>query len=338
MPDVQEVFRMATQKVRPELGFVDRQLDRQRRRARNRRKGAIALTAVIGALAAVLAIRIVGGDDAQQPVDQSSAPLERPTDGVAIVDVEGTIIRVIGTEGTEEAASLLRSPSLSSLSPDGSRLAVSNGSGIYTMNADGTDLAKLADGVDPDWSPDGSLIAFAHQGTIHVISPDGTGVRTVEGVGTNALWPVWSPDGERLAYHMLSTRSSKEGIYVVDAEGGRPTRLTRGFDLFPSWHPDGTTIEFTRVGRTEDLFTVAADGGARATPLAATDQGETDGFWSPSGDLFAYAMSSGMTELESDVRFIDIHVLDLRTGEDRVVLEGARPLGWASDRTLLVEL
>ena len=34
MPDVQEVFRMATQKIRPDPGFVDRQFDHQRRTAR----------------------------------------------------------------------------------------------------------------------------------------------------------------------------------------------------------------------------------------------------------------------------------------------------------------
>ena len=37
MPDVQEVFRMATQKVRQDPGALDRQVKKQRKAARNRR-------------------------------------------------------------------------------------------------------------------------------------------------------------------------------------------------------------------------------------------------------------------------------------------------------------
>lgn len=41
---------------------------------------------------------------------------------------------------------------------------------------------------------------------------------------------------------------------------------------------------------------------------------------------------------ETDSREMNVHVLDTRTGEDRVVLEGALSIAWASDRTLLVIL
>ena len=33
-------------------------------------------------------------------------------------------------------------------------------SGIYVMNADGSNLARLTDGTSPDWSPDGKKIAY----------------------------------------------------------------------------------------------------------------------------------------------------------------------------------
>jgi hypothetical protein len=56
MPDVQEVFRLATQEVRPEPGFVDRQQDTHRRRIRNRRVGAFL---VVGALGIALAVAIL---------------------------------------------------------------------------------------------------------------------------------------------------------------------------------------------------------------------------------------------------------------------------------------
>jgi len=78
MPDVQEVFRTATQKVRPEQGFVDRQLDRQRRRVRNRRMAAITVVAAIALVAAILIDRELPGDRTQPATpghtNGSSAP------------------------------------------------------------------------------------------------------------------------------------------------------------------------------------------------------------------------------------------------------------------------
>lgn len=331
MPEVQEVFRMATQKVHPEPGALERQHRGQRRRTAQRKASVYAIVAAIGLAAAVIALRTT----TDGAMDRTPAALpEQGTDGVAIVDLEGTIVGAIGADGGEKAESLLRDAGWGlSLSPDGTKVVLSDGTDVYTMNADGTDLARLAEGTTPSWSPDGSLIAFADARGIHVISPDGTGQRTVvRSGGAPTEWPAWSPDGERIAYQITLTFLVRKGIYVVDADGGRPTRLTRGSDAFPSWHPDGTTIVFMRVGQTQDVFTVAADGGGRATPLAATDAGESVGRWSPSGDLLAYVM-------ETDVDKWDVHVLDMRTGEDRVVLEGARPMiAWASDRTLAVDL
>jgi hypothetical protein len=72
MPDVQEVFRMATQKIRPDEGFVDRQLSRQRRQTRNRRLGALALAAVIGIVAVVVVIRAVEDPTKTQPGGQGT--------------------------------------------------------------------------------------------------------------------------------------------------------------------------------------------------------------------------------------------------------------------------
>ena len=72
MPDVQEVFRMATQKVRPEPGFVDRQFKQQRRGSRNRRSGALALAAAIGVVAVVVVIRAVDDGTGTQPGGQGT--------------------------------------------------------------------------------------------------------------------------------------------------------------------------------------------------------------------------------------------------------------------------
>ena len=55
--------------------------------------------------------------------------------------------------------------------------------------------------------------------------------------------PTWSPDGERIAF--VSDRSNREAhqneIWVVDADGGEPVRITTNavWDLEPDWRGAG---------------------------------------------------------------------------------------------------
>jgi hypothetical protein len=72
MPEVQEVFRVATQKVRPDPGALERQQDQQRRRTTRRKAGAYALAAALFAAIAVLAVR--AAVDSSEPKDVGTQP------------------------------------------------------------------------------------------------------------------------------------------------------------------------------------------------------------------------------------------------------------------------
>ena len=61
MPDVQEVFRMATQKVRPDPGALERQFQGQRRRSRRRKMGGFAIAAAVLAVGVVIAVTLLNG-------------------------------------------------------------------------------------------------------------------------------------------------------------------------------------------------------------------------------------------------------------------------------------
>jgi len=72
MPDVQEVFRMTTQKIRPEPGFVDRQYEHRRKQQRKRQIGAFAAAVVIGVVAIGVFLATRGGQDTITPADDPS--------------------------------------------------------------------------------------------------------------------------------------------------------------------------------------------------------------------------------------------------------------------------
>jgi hypothetical protein len=81
MPDVQEVFRMSTQKIRPETGFNERQVQHQRRTARNRKVGTFAVVAAIVVIAVVaMAAAWSEGRETHVPaVSPTQAPTQMPT-------------------------------------------------------------------------------------------------------------------------------------------------------------------------------------------------------------------------------------------------------------------
>jgi Tol biopolymer transport system component len=90
--------------------------------------------------------------------------------------------------------------------------------------------------------------------------------------------PQFSPDGERVAFS--SARSGQGEIWVVDARGGRPLRLTfmggKGLPGSPRWSADGKSIafDFEPLGEDNyDLYVVSSSGGPprRITTSPAVD-------------------------------------------------------------------
>ena len=155
-------------------------------------------------------------------------------------------------------------------SPDGSTIAFSIfkagdtprsfNSSIALINAsDGGNLRRLtsprgADEVNPNWSPDGASIAFevnglfpVRQSDIWLMGADGSGKRPLTQTRFYETYPVFSPDGTRIAFagdrdnRKLSTERLGRGfeLYTMATDGSGVTRITnnRRPDLFPDWQP-----------------------------------------------------------------------------------------------------
>ncbi|HEX6398869.1 MAG TPA: hypothetical protein VF108_00185 [Actinomycetota bacterium] len=88
MPEVQEVFRMATQKVRPDPGAMERQFREQRRRTTRRKAGAYGLAAALLVGAAIVAANVIPAGESGTPGTKPSttAPPATVPDGTVTFD------------------------------------------------------------------------------------------------------------------------------------------------------------------------------------------------------------------------------------------------------------
>ncbi len=118
-------------------------------------------------------------------------------------------------------------------SPDGSRVAWSDGTLHVYSYLTATDTPLGLSGYAPHWSPDGTLIAYAtgDPGIISVVKPDGTGQRTLAG-GAYYGWAFdWSPDSQWLVVY-----SSSLALIQVQTGLALPLGFATGLGQ-PAWKP-----------------------------------------------------------------------------------------------------
>jgi len=185
---------------------------------------------------------------------------------------------------------------------------VASGGDIYMVNADGTGLRLLTQGLDPVWAPDGKAIAFARweeKPGIYIMNPGGEERRVFNVYNGRA--PAWSPGGERVAFYyetegmtppvkfclppygcftVIPSRPEQQWkLGVVDLASGQFTQPRCGRHSFsPAWLPDGKTIAYDgdKGLRLTDLR-----GSVPPWPLADNPH---DSFpvWSPDGRRVAF--------------------------------------------------
>ena len=94
-------------------------------------------------------------------------------------------------------------------------------------------------------SPDGSEIVFCYKGDIYKVSAQGgTAVQLTTQASYEAN-PVWSPDGEQIAF--ASDRNGNFDLFIMSADGGAARRLTyhSASEIPSTFTPDGKYVLFS---------------------------------------------------------------------------------------------
>ena len=257
--------------------------------------------------------------------------------------VRGNNIYVCDAGGTNQRL-IIEDGQNPSWSPDKSQIAFVRRNNIWVAKADGSSQHPLTSqwkeretktysvpDVSISWHPKNGSMVFSHPEEFKIERVDGTaGIIETRDASSRVI----------TAY----------SIFEVHAAGSEPVKATVRYDLFqrgttfffanhahPSWSPSGKQLAFTRNG---DIWIAKIKNASQGEPpigwdtkrLAAvasydeatyrasgTNRGATRLAWHPDERLLAYELSrlggSGFNE---------IHLLDLATGKDTILVKDAR--------------
>ena len=256
---------------------------------------------------------------------------------------------------------------------------------IATVALDGSDPKRLTENDHIDhyavWSPDMTHIAFLSGGyngyrsvSLRVMRADGSNRRVaVSGlrrvvtgqaysgppqiyIRVPSLPPIWSPDGEHLAFFGYDVRKEPcfewscrfaWRLYTVRMDGSGVKRISEHTGA-AAWSPDGRRIAVARVeGEDVVLETIAPDGSDPRRIIKITDRetsftdrdfpdrhvlGRFGAFldpvsWSPDGTHILYVCEAGVCVVDLDGNLIGQSPAEL-------ILEESRPhAAWSPDGT-----
>lgn len=162
----------------------------------------------------------------------------------------------------------------------------------------------LSGGVVP--SPDNSkllIVRFKTQlkdaGNLWLTTLEGKSKRILTRDAGLQYDPVWSPDGEQIAY-ISGYGYRTDELYIIDSDGRNKCRLTnnKAIELLPAFAPDGKTIAYVSdITGNYEIWLMNADG-SDCRQLTSSEGIDTRPSWSADGKQIVFASNrSGSLQL-----------------------------------------
>lgn len=277
----------------------------------------VALLALLIAAAAIAVVTIGAPRPAPPPFGLAG-------NGLVAFDRNGTIAlaRPDGTTLTDIVTTIedARGPVFS---PDGGRLAfygtVDGSPTVIVSAADGRDpipvsrrvvLDDVAMETAPSWSPDSRHLVFGglvgEQRQLFIAPIDGSGARAVGDSELSRMDPMWSPDGDWIAFHGFRPDADAEagqyrtsaGLYLIRPNGLEETMLVEGVggDFIyrrPQWLPDPARAVLAYSVGEPSLYDIALFdvSSGKETVVSDHEAAELWPVWSPDASSLAWAGS-----------------------------------------------
>jgi eukaryotic-like serine/threonine-protein kinase len=179
-------------------------------------------------------------------------------------------------------------------------------SGLWRVRASGGAPPQRVELAGTDISPSTvnsrdrlAFVRWAGDSDIYRLRLGGSPTPLIQSTSAE-IHPQYSPDGWRIAFESNRAGDTQE-IWLADADGSNPTRLTRGpgrYQGTPGWSPDGRSIVFDSQAENGhvDVWTIGVDGsGLRQVTHDPAD--DTVPIWSRDG-RFIYFTSNRTGRLE----------------------------------------
>jgi Tol biopolymer transport system component len=168
-----------------------------------------------------------------------------------------------------------------------------------------------------DLSKDGWIVfrTMAMQEDVYVIRADGSGLRRLTDDAAKDRNPVWSPDGQQVAFY--SNRGGSYEVWTVGRDGGALRRRTQvdgdgleGQVLYPLWSPDGTQMVGSWKQTLVRFSLGEAPAEASALDVLPTERGPSRSIfpqsWSPDGRSIACVGVGDNGQLLDGIHVFDV--------------------------------
>ncbi|NJN19828.1 MAG: hypothetical protein HC822_28125 [Oscillochloris sp.] len=171
---------------------------------------------------------------------------------------------------------------------------------IYTMNADGSGLARLTDHPAPDYepafAPNQRQIVFVSERAgvpdLYLVNSDGTNLRRLTDEREGAFSPIFSPDGNAIYYVGLQDGNRQLRRLDIATRTSKLLRVTPAGIANPAVSPDGLQIAFSAEEPTSngrDIFLIDVDGDGAVINLTNQPGDDDEPTFDPQGQRIAFS-------------------------------------------------